>query len=1489
MKTEEDEAPAFPTSGSEDDDDGRVDVDGDTCGHGHAHICGSGDGGDSIFVALVDKFVEVPQVQVQEVVRHVPKLEVHEVVREVPKIQMEYRERTLLCMTGAADGVVLEEVIALLALVSRQTEDAVKRAGVIETLRACDTLGLLKGHPILQRLFLDMYDETKRNRLLTSSRGSSAEGKPPVAVDAVASGADRPSQGVSPEALDVEMVEPADSAADGDFAMVDPTPGDGSAVASGADPPSQGVPSAEPEVALSEPGFIDSASGSWVLADKAPSITVPSTSGDYAWVEHEDVELLQAWVQEQLDAAKDPQTVLPHIEDRVVMLQKELPFFSVMDLFSKSHPWWEAVCRWYCTVPEEVGMVKGQKLSSTVLARWNCLRREDRVKILSHVDATSKEFHQDPSQFVSGLMHMKHKLPFKNVGTIILSLPSLTKDELLGSDRAVVQCVDASKAVYRLVSPEVMPDRFFRSDVATILRSLPKLVVEKMVAAVESEDSGLFEDAILNIGGHLRSRVATLRQEEILKKQGQGFGTATVPRASTAPLPYICSDPGCGGRFAAALRVRCFLCNKMVLPVREANASIEAPAPDGSSWRLVEGAWQNTSNSFREDFKYKFGRPQTEYERKLPGPALSAAINAAGPMGEASSPGPVASGAAGRGEVAYSSEDLAQKMEDGPEQKPHEVGVVFSPDMANARITLEDAAQQAEGAATFAEAVNLENKSPPGGCGGCPGSAPVNQGADIFTCCERDALPLLLVVQKGEMAHVLKEYADVPTVRTVLTKLGVAICNLRTLMETPDQKNTTLLDVVPGGEVAKNIFDHLDCSSPLGVLQAHAEGNLLECYQGGGDGGGHLCDLLPRRHVSGGQLWAWGRTGPGDGRGGHPGCFRCRWVDPEAGAAAHGPGHRNGKPQAVGAGGYEGTVDAAEEVAKTALLPGKRAVANMAQVSTATLEANLRGTNQGQGLLAAMRRTLAPREMTFDKEEKAKREENKKRNAEQLQDHFVYTPVVQQPSLWSRELVELVERHSEGVTGELSSFQERDPDVLGRIQSEVVEVHKIIQSIPNVPEDIVGGDLKHQADIQRAASFFNPALFDKPFAELKGTKAPETLEDQVRTLNAMLQMCKKQTYLTGWRWVRQPGSVTQVEADEWYAGWTDLGHEAFTSAMHSVNAIFAKHGLAQYSLQIPEMDIWNMVGPTKNEGQKKFQRGFPLVRSNLRKRGDYRAARRKDFLDLRLKAKSWMEARGFGEPKCPEDYAIILRRMSFEVHCMNFLHNPSWLEDLPDAPVVDSKERLRLRAEYDHRVTLPIDSLPLDLKAFLSGKHKWAAWVKAPDFVDKPNRRHWIHMECGMVLPALSGFDYTRVGSSKRSKNRYACTLCRTEWGRDSAEGKWLKGHEMHGWLLEIFDGDVVLQAIVTAPPHAERERWIQGRMLFCRKFEGTAPLLDAAPHKMPGQNPFRIRLGPDASTQLWRLVFSEPSLEALQSLDVLADAVKEELKADVEMKPAAS
>ena len=76
---------------------------------------------------------------------------------------------------------------------------------------------------------------------------------------------------------------------------------------------------------------------------------------------------------------------------------------------------------------------------------------------------------------------------------------------------------------------------------------------------------------------------------------------------------------------------------------------------------------------------------------------------------------------------------------------------------------------------------------------------------------------------------------------------------------------------------------------------------------------------------------------------------------------------------------------------------------------------------------------------------------------------------------------------------------------------------------------------------------------------------------------------------------------------------------------------------------------------------------------------------------------------------------------------------------------------LRTRAEYDQRVTLPIDALPIDVKTFFSGKHKWAlafqyyrctggVWIKAPDFENKPNRRNWIFtgFDCDPSIETLA-------------------------------------------------------------------------------------------------------------------------------------------------------
>ena len=114
-----------------------------------------------------------------------------------------------------------------------------------------------------------------------------------------------------------------------------------------------------------------------------------------------------------------------------------------------------------------------------------------------------------------------------------------------------------------------------------------------------------------------------------------------------------------------------------------------------------------------------------------------------------------------------------------------------------------------------------------------------------------------------------------------------------------------------------------------------------------------------------------------------------------------------------------------------------------------------------------MNRTLAPQQTTFDKEEKQRREAA----------GLTYTPVVQPTVwIWSRELVALVEEHSQGTTGPVPQFQSRNPSVLKKIQDEVVAVHRLI----------------------RERSFRQAG----PFNSLQQAPPPATLEDKVRCWDA---------------------------------------------------------------------------------------------------------------------------------------------------------------------------------------------------------------------------------------------------------------------------------------------------------------------------------------------------------------------------------------------------
>ena len=179
--------------------------------------------------------------------------------------------------------------------------------------------------------------------------------------------------------------------------------------------------------------------------------------------------------------------------------------------------------------------VKGESLSDAVWARWRDLRREDRLNILTHVDATDPAFHKDPSAVVRGLIHMKDCLAFKNATGVTLSLPKITKESLKQTDRAEVQCYDAKRGLYLLVKPDILPDRLFQSKVAGVLRSLPVDVVRQMLESFREDDMSVLEDAILNVGGYLRLKISVLATPRA--RFWDRYGTQAAHPTVTVYLP----------------------------------------------------------------------------------------------------------------------------------------------------------------------------------------------------------------------------------------------------------------------------------------------------------------------------------------------------------------------------------------------------------------------------------------------------------------------------------------------------------------------------------------------------------------------------------------------------------------------------------------------------------------------------------------------------------------------------------------------------------------------------------------------------------------------------------------------------------------------------------------------------------------------------------------------------------------------------------------
>ena len=112
----------------------------------------------------------------------------------------------------------------------------------------------------------------------------------------------------------------------------------------------------------------------------------------------------------------------------------------------------------------------------------------------------------------------------------------------------------------------------------------------------------------------------------------------------------------------------------------------------------------------------------------------------------------------------------------------HEVGVVFAAGMANVHETMKDAAMENMSRLPFLGNVNERVDVPRAG------------GQYVLLA---SLLEDAVVVRVGAGPCRKKDYADPATVKTVLTKLGFALCNVHMLMTGRDHRDRTLLEVVP--------------------------------------------------------------------------------------------------------------------------------------------------------------------------------------------------------------------------------------------------------------------------------------------------------------------------------------------------------------------------------------------------------------------------------------------------------------------------------------------------------------------------------------------------------------------------------------------------------------------------------------------------------------------------------------------------------------------
>jgi hypothetical protein len=212
--------------------------------------------------------------------------------------------------------------------------------------------------------------------------------------------------------------------------------------------------------------------------------------------------------------------------------------------------------------------------------------------------------------------------------------------------------------------------------------------------------------------------------------------------------------------------------------------------------------------------------------------------------------------------------------------------------------------------------------------------------------------------------------------------------------------------------------------------------------------------------------------------------------------------------------------------------------------------------------------------------------------------------------------------------------------------------------------------------------------------------------------------------------------------------------------------------------------------------------------------------------------------------------------------------------DLPLAPTHDSKEHMRMRCEYDERLSFPLDALlefqkqdgqtVADYLGVKTGTRQRAAafrFYRCPfDYMFQLEGKTFGPFPCGAVLSARSDWHHIVKTTGKR-KNVWQCKNCTGDWSSGKTGTR----------LLQILTKDWIMNIILDEPEQHVETKWQNERIAYYSRLEPHDAPRDVKPYISPQKVAKRLRLEGEDSDKMWRMVMQNHELHEYEEIEQLA------------------